>query len=331
MKTAFAIPTPENSNVCFQLFVGNTPLRKCSYLSDIFNTNVFIKEEFHNLGMSSKDRPALFMIQDAIQNNKITPGGTFVEASSGNTGVSIALMAKQFGYSCRIFISKLTSKEKVNLLTNAGAIVEICDNSNGLSDCNSTQFKAQAYAAEHPDTYFTNQYNNPQNIRAHYTTTGPEIWKQSGGQITHFIAGIGTGGTLTGIGKFLKENNHNIKIWGIEPNGSVLTHYLATGKVPEKKPCFEPIEGIGRNFIPGSFDPAYVDAVFQIGLEESRQMARIYRANAGLLTGFSSAAVIASLKKHRDQMKLTPADYVVLLFPDHGSRYLSKLYMEADQ
>lgn len=310
-------------------FIGNTPLRHCEALSTRYHTNIFIKEEFHNPGMSAKDRPALFMIQDAIAKKKIKPGGIFVEASSGNTGLGITLIARKLGYHAKIFVSQSCSKEKIALLTKAGADIEICDNSNGLHDFNSTQFRAQSFAATHPNTYFTNQYYNTQNIRAHYKTTAPEIWKQTSGNITHFIAGVGTGGTISGVGRFLKEQCNNIKVWGIEPAGSILSHFLKHRTLPRFMVPFDTIEGIGRNFVPGSFDAASVDQIFQVNCQETKHAAIAYYSQTGIMTGFSSAAVIASLDRYVAKMGFTPADTVVLVFPDHGDRYISKLYNES--
>lgn len=278
--------------------------------------------------MSSKDRPAFFMIQDAIQRQRIQAGGTFVEASSGNTGLGIAMIAKKLGYEAKIFVSKSCSQEKIAKLEEAGASIEICDNSNGLQDFQSTQFRAQSFAAKEENAYFTNQYYNTQNIRAHYKTTGPEVWEQTDGQITHFLCGVGTGGTISGVGRFLKEQRENIRIWGIEPNGSILQHYLAHRTATENVQPFEAIEGIGRNFVPGSFDPQPIDHIFQVEKDVSKQMARWYYQNTDIQCGFSSAAVLASLHKYSQKMQFKSQDQVLLFFPDHGSRYLSKLYSE---
>jgi cystathionine beta-synthase len=276
--------------------------------------------------MSAKDRPALFMMEDAIAKKKIKPGGIFVEASSGNTGLGITLIAKKLGYRAKIFVSQSCSEEKIDLLIKAGADIEICENSNGLHDFNSTQFRAQSFASMHPNAYFTNQYYNTQNIRAHYKTTGPEIWAQTDGGITHFIAGVGTGGTVSGVGRFLKEQDSDIKVWGIEPSGSILGHFVKHRTLPTSIVPFDPIEGIGRNFIPGSFDADYVDHIFQVDSQKTKRMANEYYAQTGIMTGFSSAAVIASLDGYANRMGFVPTDTVVLFFPDHGDRYISKLY-----
>ncbi|WP_437918113.1 PLP-dependent cysteine synthase family protein [Sphingobacterium sp. LRF_L2] len=308
--------------------IGNTPFRKCETLSQLYESQFFIKEEFHNPSMSAKDRPAFFMIREAIAKGQIKPGGTFVEASSGNTGLGIATFAKQLGYQSQIFVSKSCSSEKIDALRMAGARVEICENSNGLHDFYSTQFRAQSYAATHPNSYFTNQYYNPQNIRSHYKTTGPELWKQTAGQITHFIAGIGTGGTISGVGRYLKEQNPNITIWGVEPKGSILSEFLTTGAIPEQHATYDKIEGIGRSFIPGAFDRDVVDHIFQVDIEEAEVAARQYRQLTGSLVGYSSAALLASLQRHKEQMGLTKEQHIVLFFPDHGSRYVSKIYSD---
>lgn len=312
-----------------EINIGNTPLRKCVNLSTRFNTNIYIKEEFYNQGKSSKDRPALFMIQDAIAKNKLTKGGIFVEASSGNTGLGITLIAKQLGYQAKIFVSKSCSSEKIDALKSAGASIEICENSNGLHDFDSTQFRAQSFAATHANAYFTNQYYNSQNIRAHYKTTGPELWEQTNETITHFVAGIGTGGTISGVGRYLKEKNKKVKIWGIEPNGSILQYFLKYRGVPENSTPFDSIEGIGRNFVPGAFDADSVDKIFQVGSEKTKKVARDYYDQTGILVGYSSAAVIAAIEQHLSIMNFKTTDHVVLLFPDHGSRYKSKLYKNA--
>lgn len=320
---------PEMENIHpVESILGNTPIRKCNFLSSRYHTNIFVKEEFHNPGMSSKDRPAFFMLKDAVKSHKIGKNGIFVEASSGNTGLSIALFAKQMGYRSKIFVSGKTSVEKMDLLKSWGASVEICENSNGFEDPLSTQSRARAFAMQNPDACFTDQYHNPQNLYAHYQTTGPEIWKQTGGQVTHFIAGIGTGGTISGVGKYLKEKNSDVAIWGVEPKGSILAGFLETGKLPGGKASFECIDGIGRNFVPGSFDPRFVDRIFQVGVEETKAIACEHRRKAGFLPGFSSAAVLAALDRHISVMNFSYLHTVVLLFPDHGSRYLTKLYSQ---
>ncbi len=308
--------------------IGNTPLRKNIYLSEKYQCSIYIKEEFHNLSESSKDRPAWYMINEAIQQQKICPGGTFVEASSGNTGIGIARLAGELGYRTHVFVSKNCSCEKLDLLKRYGAYIEICENSHGISDHQSTQHKAQEYAQHHLNTYYTNQYSNQANLRAHFETTGPEIWQQTKGAITHFFAGIGTGGTISGVGRFLKNQNSKIKICGVEPKGSVLSHYFKHGSLPPISIPMERIEGIGRTFVPDVFDANSVDLIYQVLLQESRQIALSYFREHHELIGFSSAAVLAGLDMYMQQHKLDREMQVVLLFADHGDRYRQILYPE---
>lgn len=309
-----------------QDFIGNTALRPCSFLSKICEAEVWVKEEFHNPCMSAKDRPALYMVKDAIANHKIPAGGTFVEASSGNTGLSIAVLAKELGYKSKIFVSSSCSEEKRAALRANGADVVVCNNSNGPEDPESTQFGARAYAEQHENTYFTDQYFNPVNMLAHFETTGPEIWEQTEGKITHFIAGVGTGGTISGIGKFLKMKNKDIRIIGVEPTGSIFKYYIENHQLPPGKQKHEAIEGIGRTFLPGNFDTKSVDQVFQVNEADSRKAAQWYKKQTGTLTGFSTAAILAALKQFHSEMQLNTDSRIVTLFPDHGGRYISKLY-----
>lgn len=309
-------------------FIGNTPLRRDEYLSKRYRTNILIKEEFYNPGKSSKDRAAWFMVEDAIKRNKIVEGGTIIEASSGNTGISIALIAKELGYKSKIFVSASCSDEKIKLLESYGAEIERCDNSNGLHVFNSTQYLAQAFCSNNPNTYFTNQYYNSNNIKAHYKTTGPEIWQQTNAAVTHVLVGVGTGGSISGIGRFLKERNPQVKIWGVEPKNSVYHLFMKNKPIPEEEVSFDAIEGIGRTFIPGAFDKQVVDHIFQIGKDKSVSMAHQYLEEQGELLGFSSAAVLAALDEHVDKMDLKEDDQLVLFFPDHGSRYINKLYQD---
>jgi len=309
-----------------KLLIGNTPLTKSDYLSRKYGCQIFIKEEYYNPGESSKYRVAWYMIQDAIKKGYIHPGGTFVEASSGNTGISLALLAKEKGFKTVIFVTESCSQEKLDILEEYGAKIQLCSNGNGLHDFNSTQYLAQSYAANHPNCYFTNQYYNSANIKAHYQTTGPEIWTQSLGRITHFIAGVGTGGSISGVGRYMKEKNPQVQIWGIEPTGSIYDLFLKYKSIPESEIKFDAIEGIGRTFIPGSFDRNAVDAIFQISQSECKQMAWEYQDVANELLGYSSAAVLAAMDKYVHKMKFSSQDLVVLYFPDYGDRYMHKLY-----
>lgn len=291
------------------------------------NADVSIKEEFHNPGMSSKDRVALYMIREALRTGKLSPGGRIVEASSGNTGLSLAMLAQEMGLATTVFVSENCSEEKRNVLQFYGAELIVCPNSNGPDDTQSTQYAAARFAAKNENCFFTNQYFNPVNITAHFETTGPEIWDQTEGRITHFIAGIGTGGTISGTGRYLKAQNPEVRVIGIEPNHSIFKYFLEHGTLASgKSPKPDAIEGIGRTFLPGAFDPEVVDQVFQVSAEDSMETAGWYKGEANAMAGFSSAAVISALRQYHGEMGFGPGSKVVALFPDHGGRYISKLY-----
>ncbi|WP_164112325.1 MULTISPECIES: PLP-dependent cysteine synthase family protein [Sphingobacterium] len=306
--------------------IGNTPLQLCPYLSEKYACSIFIKKEFYNINKTSKDRPAWYMIQQAIELGLLQQGDTLVEASSGNTGIGLAQFAQQLGYGCRIYVSKDCAREKLSLLRRLGATVIACDNSNGLSDKGSTQYQASVYAQSTPNCYFTDQYNNPQNPLSHYQTTGPEIWEQTNGKLTHFFAGIGTGGTISGTGKYLKTKNHNIQICGIEPNGSILSHLKSHGSLPKALPTMEKIDGIGRRFVPTVFAPEVIDEIFQVSRTESISWANTYYEEEEILLGFSSAAVLSGLERYAEKHPIHADDRIVLLFADYGDRYLNSLY-----
>ena len=266
------------------------------------------------------------MVKDAIAKKRIKPGDTIVEASSGNTGIGIAYLAKQLGYRSCIFVTQSCSREKLSLLQTLGAKVVRCANSNGPLDKNSTQYQARAYTKINSNSYYTDQYNNPENCRAHYETTGPEIWEQTAGKITHFFAGIGTTGTVTGTGEYLKEKNHGINVFGIEPKGSILAGYKESGQVTNPDTAMERIEGIGRRFVPGIFNRNAVDHIIQVKLARTIQTAMDYYQHTGLLAGFSSAAVLTGLEDYCIDNPLDKENHIVLLFADYGDRYMQSLY-----
>lgn len=304
--------------------IGETSLFRSEALSESHHCHVYIKADYQNPGMSAKDRPALYMIKHAEKQGFLKPGYTVVEASSGNTAIGLALVCKSRGYKCHFFISAKCSAEKRELLKVLGAEITICTTSGDVTDPDSTLGRAAQYAESTAMTYFCNQYYNPANSLAHYETTGPELWAQTKGSITHFIAGVGTGGTITGVGKYLKEQNSNVNIIGVDPAGSILTEYFLTGDVTNKKRLAYQVEGIGRNFIPGVLNNAYIDEFITVSDDETVLAAYRSVQETGLLPGFSSAAVLAALDKLTP--KLLPTSKVVLFFPDHGIRYLSKLY-----
>lgn len=266
------------------------------------------------------------MIQQAIHLGLLQKGDTLVEASSGNTGIGLAQFARQLGYGCRIYVSKDCAREKLSLLRRLGATVVACDNSNGLADKGSTQYQAAAYAQNTPNCFFTDQYNNPQNPLSHYETTGPEIWQQTNGKITHFFAGIGTGGTISGAGKYLKFKNSHIQVCGIEPKGSILSHLKRNGSLPVELPVMDKIDGIGRKFVPTVFDPDVIDEIFQVSRLDTMDWAYRYYQEKEVLLGFSSAAVLTGLERYAEKHPIRSDDHMVLIFADYGDRYLNSLY-----
>lgn len=304
--------------------IGNTPLVCSGYLSDRYGCKVYIKEDFRNPGASSKDRIAWYMIHFAEKSGQIQAGGTIVEASSGNTAIGLAMLCRLKGYHCRIYLSKSGSEEKEALLLSLGAEVLRCETSGGPEDVNSSQFQAAKFAAETPNAFYCNQYFNEHNKQAHFETTGPEIWKQSRGRITHFLAGAGTGGTISGVGKYLKSKSKKIQIYAVDPEGSVLTHYFQKGSIEGFDAQPYHIEGIGRNFIPGALDTFQIDQFLQVSGQKSAEAAFSYRDHTGMAPGFSSGAVLAALHDLRHSLKRD--HMVVLFFADKGDRYAGKLY-----
>lgn len=306
--------------------IGHTPLDRCDYLSDKYRCEIYIKKEFFNPSKSAKDRPALHMINTAIENQQLKPGDTIVEASSGNTGIAIAYYARIMGYKAVIYVSQSCSKEKLDELSALEAEVVVCANSNGISDQQSTQYRARQYADTHKNAFYTDQYNNDSNFRSHLTTTGPEIWEQTHQRITHFFGGLGTGGTLRGVGTFLKKQNSAVEIVGIEPVGSVLSHFKTYGKMPNWVPVMDKISGIGRTFVPGVFDPQVLDRILQVRASRAKELAETYFKETGNCVGFSSAAVLCGLEDYMQQTGVREHSTVVLLFADHGTRYKELLY-----
>lgn len=304
--------------------IGNTPLILSDYLSERYGCRVYIKEDFRNPGASSKDRIAWYMIHYAEKSGQIKPGGTIVEASSGNTAIGLAMLCRLKGYHCRIYLSKSGGEEKEAVLKSLGAEVIRCKTSGGPDDPQSSQFLAAEYAKETPNAFYCNQYFNEANKQAHFETTGPEIWKQTNGKISHFLAGAGTGGTVSGVGKFLKSQNRNIQISAVDPVGSVLTHYFKHGTTEGFIPQPYFIEGIGRNFIPGALDNHQIDQFVQVSGQKSAEAAFRFRNHTGMAPGFSSGAVLAALHDIRHSLK--KEDHVVVFFADKGDRYSGKLY-----
>jgi len=304
--------------------IGNTELLREHHLSNLFLSNIFVKAEYQNPGKSSKDRPALYMIRDAEVRGLLRTGYTVVDASSGNTAIGLAMLCNELGYRSHFFLSKSASNEKIDYLRTLGSQITICCTSGGPDDPESTINRAIQWCNDNHESYFCNQYFNQANQESHFETTGPEIWEQTGGQITHFVCGIGTGGTISGVGNYLKKMDPTITVIGVDSVGSILHDYFYKGsfEVDHLKRC--EIEGIGRKFIPGALDISIIDEIVQISRDEAVYAAYDYIEKGLILPGFSSAAVLAALQKIGPGFR--ESDQVVLLFADHGSKYQSKLY-----
>lgn len=304
--------------------IGNTPLVKLNNLSSETNSNIFAKLEFYNPGGSVKDRVAQYIIRDAECRGLIKPGDTIVEATSGNMGVAFALLSAVKKYKCIFTLPESITREKIQALKIYGAEVILTPKGLPPQDERSC-YKVAHKIAEEKGAFYVNQYFNQLNPEAHYKSTGPELWKDREGKIDTFICGIGTGGTITGVGRYLKEKNPDIKIIGVEPVGSVFKSYLETGQLTEASE-FD-IEGIGKNFIPGVLNFDYIDDVIQLEEKEASQMVDILVRCEGILAGGSSgAAVAAALKYAKSHNNI---ENIVVILPDTGLKYLSK-FAEAE-
>jgi len=302
--------------------VGGTPLIRLNRIAKDLKPQIWVKAEMLNPGGSVKDRIGITMIDDAEKKGLLKPGGTIIEGTSGNTGMGLALVAAVRGYKCVFTTTDKQSKEKVDLLKALGAEVIVCPTAVEPEDPRSYYSVAKKLAREIPNSYYPNQYDNPSNPEAHYHTTGPEIWEASEGKITHFVCGIGTGGTISGVGKFLKEKNPNVKIIGVDPEGSLYYDFHKTGKVTKARTYV--VEGIGEDFFPSTMNMQILDDVIQVNDEECFVVARRLAKLEGLFTGGSGGGCLsATLRLAKD---LGPQDFVVALLPDTGMRYLSKVF-----
>ncbi|MEM9546793.1 MAG: pyridoxal-phosphate dependent enzyme [Bacteroidota bacterium] len=304
--------------------IGNTPLIKLNKVAHGIPALVLAKVETFNPGHSIKDRMALKMVEDAEKAGKIKPGGTIIECTSGNTGMGIALAACVKGYKCIFTTSDKQSKEKIDLLKALGAEVIVCPTNVEPKDPRSYYSVAEKLSKEIPNSVWLNQYDNPSNAVAHYESTGPEIWKQTDGKITHLIVGVGTGGTISGTAKYLKEQNPDIKIWGVDTYGSVFKKYHETGIFDEKEIYPYITEGIGEDILPENVDFSLIDHFEKVTDKDGAVMARRLAREEGILLGYSCGSAMAGLHQMRDQ--LTEDDVVVIIFHDHGSRYIAKVY-----
>jgi cystathionine beta-synthase len=306
--------------------VGNTPLIKLNKIVSKFQGSFFAKVEGFNPGHSTKDRIALYIIEQAEKKGILKPGHTIIETTSGNTGFSLAMVSILKGYKCILAVSSKSSPDKIDMLKTMGAEVYVCPAHVPAEDPKSYYEVAKRLHKEIKDSIYINQYFNELNIEAHYNSTGAEIWNQTEGKITHLVACSGTGGTISGTAKFLKEQNKNIEIIGIDAYGSVLKKYHETREFDKNEIYPYRIEGLGKNLIPSATDFDKIDRFVKVTDEGSAHSAREIASKEGLFVGYTSGAVLEGLKQLNAEGLFNNESIVVVIFPDHGSKYMSKIY-----
>ena len=304
--------------------IGNTPLVKLNKLTKELPCLVLAKYETFNPGNSTKDRMALKMIEDAETQGLLKEGGTIIEGTSGNTGMGLALAAIVKGYNCIFVLSDKQSKEKMDILKAVGAEVVVCPTDVAPDDPRSYYPVSKRLSEEMPNSWFVNQYDHPSNAIAHFESTGPEIWNQTDGKITHFIVGVGTGGTISGVGKYLKSKNPNIKVWGIDTYGSVFKKYHETGIFDENEIYPYVTEGIGEDILPKNVDFNIIDGFTKVTDKDAAVFTQKLAKEEGMFLGNSAGAAIKGLLQLKNHFN--EDDVVVVLFHDHGSRYVGKMF-----
>ncbi|MDJ0645264.1 MAG: pyridoxal-phosphate dependent enzyme [Flavobacteriaceae bacterium] len=304
--------------------IGNTPLVKLNKITEEVDAMVLAKVETFNPGNSVKDRMALKMVEDAEADGRLQPGGTIIEGTSGNTGMGLALAAIVKGYKCIFVTNDKQSKEKVDVLKAVGAEVIVCPTDVNPEDPRSYYSVSKRLGEETPNSWYVNQYDNPSNTVAHYEQTGPEIWKQTDGKVTHFIVGVGTGGTISGVGKYLKEQNPNIKIWGVDTYGSVFKKYHETGIFDENEIYPYITEGIGEDILPENVDFDIIDGFTKVTDKDAAVFTRKLAKEEGIFVGNSAGSAVKGVLQLKEHFKKD--DVVVVLFHDHGSRYVGKMF-----
>ncbi|HNP66725.1 MAG TPA: pyridoxal-phosphate dependent enzyme [Aequorivita sp.] len=306
--------------------IGNTPLIKLNKITQKMKGNYFAKVEAFNPGHSTKDRIALYIIEEAERKGILKPGDTIIETTSGNTGFSIAMVSIIKGYECILAVSSKSSADKIDMLKTMGAKVYVCPAHVSADDPRSYYEVAKRLHNEIKGSVYINQYFNELNIDAHYQTTGPEIWEQTTGKITHLVACSGTGGTISGTARFLKEKNPNIRVIGIDAYGSVLQKYHQTKEFDANEIYPYRIEGLGKNLIPTATDFNIIDKFEKVTDESSAHTARELAKTEGLFVGYTSGAAMQGLKQLEEEGEFNQNSNIVVIFPDHGSRYMSKIY-----
>ena len=304
--------------------IGNTPLVKLNKITSEIESLVLAKVESFNPGNSIKDRMAVKMVEDAENDGRLKPGGTIVEGTSGNTGMGLALAAIVKGYKLICVSTDKQSKEKFDVLKAVGAKVIVCPTDVDANDPRSYYSTSKRIAEETPNSWYVNQYDNPSNSKAHYHETGPEIWKQTDGKITHLVVGVGTGGTISGVGKFLKEKNPKIKIWGIDTYGSVFKKFHETGVFDENEIYPYSTEGIGEDILPKNVDFEIIDHFEKVTDKDAAIYTRKLAKEEGIFAGNSCGAAIKGVIQLKDRLKND--DVVVVILHDSGSRYIGKIY-----
>ena len=309
--------------------VGETPLIKLQTITKDLKGSYFAKVEAFNPGLSSKDRIALHIINDAEKKGILKKGATIVETTSGNTGYSLAMISLVKGYKCILAVSDKSSQDKIDLLKTMGAEVHVCPANVPADDPRSYYEVAKKIHKKTKNSVYINQYFNELNIEAHYRTTGPEIWNQTAGKITHLVVASGTGGTISGTGKYLKEKNPNIKVLGVDAFGSVLKKYHETGQFDTNEIKPYKIEGLGKTLIPTATDFDVIDIYEKVTDKDAAFAAREIVQKEGMFLGYTSGAVIQATRQYNNLNMFDKNSFVVLIFPDHGSRYMSKIYSDS--
>jgi len=306
--------------------VGNTPLVKLNHITKNFPGTYIAKLEAFNPGQSSKDRIALYIIEEAERKGILKPGDTIIETTSGNTGFSIAMVSIIKGYDCILAVSSKSSPDKIDMLKSMGAKVYVCPANVKSDDPRSYYEVAKRLHNEIEGSVYINQYFNALNTEAHFKTTGPEIWNQTNGKITHLVACSGTGGTISGTAQYLKSQNPDIKIIGVDAYGSVIKKYHETREFDANEIYPYRIEGLGKNLIPTATDFDVIDQFIKVTDEDSAHTARELAHTEGIFGGYTSGAVVQAVKQLQEQSLWVESDVVVMIFPDHGSRYMSKVF-----